>query len=182
MLTTSPSLLERLRQPEDRDSWERFIQLYTPLLYSWACQLGVRDAEDAVQDVFVILVQEMPRFQYDSGKSFRALLKTILMNLLRKRFRRPALGALPADVPGPEPDAAEVFESTEYRQRLVARALELMQTDFQESTWKSFWECEVCGRPAAEVAQDLGLTIAAVYMNKSRVLARLRQELAGLWH
>jgi RNA polymerase sigma factor (sigma-70 family) len=178
MLTTSPSLLERVRQPQDRASWQRFVQLYTPLLFHWAHRAGVHDAEDLVQDVFTVLVKELPAFQYDPSRNFRAWLKTILMNILRKKLRRPAPGPLAADVPGPE--AVSELENEEYQQRLLARAMELMQTDFAPATWKCFWECEVNGRAAADVAQQLGLKVGAVWVNKSRVLARLRAELAGL--
>jgi RNA polymerase sigma-70 factor (ECF subfamily) len=72
-----------------------------------------------------------------------------------------------------------LFEA-EYQQYLVGRAVELMQTDFQPSTWKACWAVVVEGKPAAQVAADLGLTVEAVYAARSRVLRRLRQELSGL--
>ncbi|MCI0681618.1 MAG: sigma-70 family RNA polymerase sigma factor [Gemmataceae bacterium] len=178
MLHTRPSLLERLRQLKDRKSWEEFVNLYTPLLVHWARRAGVDDAEDLVQDVFAVLVEELPGFHYDARRNFRAWLKTILMNILRKKFRRAAAGSLVEDVAAADP--VNDLENSEYRQRLLARAMELMQTDFAPQTWKSFWECEVNGRAAAEVAQELGLKVGAVWVNKSRVLARLRAELAGL--
>jgi RNA polymerase sigma-70 factor, ECF subfamily len=74
----------------------------------------------------------------------------------------------------------DVLAEAEYRQQLVSRALELMHTDFQPATWRAFWEHGVCGRPAAEVAAELGLTTGAVYAAKFRVLDRLRKELQGL--
>jgi RNA polymerase sigma-70 factor (ECF subfamily) len=178
MHTTPQTLLERLRQPGDREGWERFIKLYTPLFYYWARQAGVQDPADLIQDVFLVLIQELPMFQYDPSKSFRSWLRTILMNKVRKSLRRPpGVQLVSTDLPGPDP--REDLDEAEYRQRLVARALELMQTDFQPATWKAFWECEINGRAAAEVARELGLSVGAVWVNKSRVLARLRQELAG---
>jgi RNA polymerase sigma-70 factor, ECF subfamily len=56
-----------------------------------------------------------------------------------------------------------------------------MQAEFQPATWKACWECAAVGRPAAEVAAELGMTVNAVYLATSRVLRRLRQELAGQW-
>jgi RNA polymerase sigma-70 factor (ECF subfamily) len=56
-----------------------------------------------------------------------------------------------------------------------------MQRDFQPATWRACWETKVCGRPAAVVAAELGLSVAAVHAATSRVLRRLRQELADLW-
>jgi RNA polymerase sigma-70 factor (ECF subfamily) len=78
------------------------------------------------------------------------------------------------------PDHVESFSETEYRRRLTRRALEIMQDEFQPATWKACWETVVGGRSAAEVAKDLGLTVNAVYLAKSRVLRRLREELDGL--
>ena len=55
-----------------------------------------------------------------------------------------------------------------------------MQTEFRPTTWKACWEHVVAGRPAAEVAAELGVSVNAVYLAKSHVLSRLRQEMAGL--
>src|SRR5439155_19199810 len=82
------------------------------------------------------------------------------------------------DRPGGDPAAD--LEEAKYRQHLGARALELMQAEFQPATWKACWELFVNGRPAAEVAAELGTTVNAVYLAKSRVLRRLRRELDGL--
>jgi RNA polymerase sigma-70 factor (ECF subfamily) len=76
--------------------------------------------------------------------------------------------------------AADSFSEVEYRQQLVARALELMQAEFQPTTWKACWEFVVAGRPAAEVGRQLGISENAVHLAKGRVLRRLRQELEGL--
>jgi RNA polymerase sigma-70 factor, ECF subfamily len=186
MNTTSVSLLERLRQPGEAEAWARLVELYTPLLYYWACKMGLQeqDAADLVQDVFTVLVQKLPEFQYDRHKSFRGWLRTILCNKWRDQQRRSAAfpcshdEAALANLAGP--DAPEPFWETEYRQQLVGRALELMQAEFQPATWKACWEAVVSGRPAADVAAELGMSVAAVYAAKSRVLRRLRQQLDGL--
>jgi RNA polymerase sigma-70 factor (ECF subfamily) len=187
METTSPSLLERVRQPADQAAWSRFVQLYTPLLYAWTQRLGLQpaDAGDLVQDVFARLLERLPAFQYDQQGSFRAWLKTMLLNQWRDRCRRQARAPQPAGDAGlsgvadPAADAAFLHEA-EYRQRLVGRALQILQVDFQPETWQAFWETEVAGRPVSDVARDTGLSPNAVYLARSRVLRRLREELAGL--
>jgi RNA polymerase sigma-70 factor, ECF subfamily len=186
MNTTSPSLLVRLRQPGQPEAWDRFVKLYTPLLYTWAHRVGLRDqdAADLVQDVFTVLLEKLPEFNYDGRRSFRGWLRTVTLNKWRENRRR--RGALPVlageqdlgGLPDPEPDAA--FWEAEYRQRLVGRAVELMRADFQETTWRACWEFVVSGRPAAEIAAELGVGVDVVYSAKSRVLRRLRQELDGL--
>jgi RNA polymerase sigma-70 factor (ECF subfamily) len=178
MLTTSASLLERLRQPAG-DAWARFVELYTPLLHRWACRLGLQeaDAADLVQDVFGTLVQKLPAFEYDPGRSFRGWLRTVLVH---HWYNWPRRGAVPLNVDLPGSDPADEVQEEEYRCYLVGRALKVMQTDFEPPTWKACWECVVNGRSAAEVADELGVSTAAVYIARSRVLRRLREEFRGM--
>lgn len=184
--STSVSLLKRLGQPENQRAWDRFVQLYTPLLFYWAHKAGLdsADAGDLVQDVFCILVRKLPTFDYDASKSFRSWLKTVLQNTLINRRRRKLPQTQPdMDLLPPQPQANEAIklEEAEYRQYLVARAVELMQAEFEPKTWQACWRLVVMGRPGAEVAQELGMSVNAVYLAKSRVLAALRSELEGLW-
>jgi RNA polymerase sigma-70 factor (ECF subfamily) len=180
-LSTSASLLEQLRQPDAQDAWARFAKLYTPLLLSWARRLEWRDddAADLVQEVFKLLLEKLPQFQYDSHRSFRSWLWTLTRNKWRDLRKRPVMRPLRADedVAAP-PDGLP--EEAEYRQYLVKRALELMQTDFAPTTWKAFWEHGVLERDAAEVAAELAVSVGAVYAATFRVKDRLRKELAGL--
>jgi RNA polymerase sigma-70 factor (ECF subfamily) len=190
MNTTPASLLERLRGAVRRETaaaaWSEFVELYTPLLYSWATRLGLQsaDAADLVQDIFVILVQKLPEFEYDSRKSFRAWLRTVLMNRWRDREKRAAVVSEHNDAAALEqaagPDQALEVEEAEYREVLLRRALELMQREFRPATWRACWEQVVQGRPAADVARELGLTVNAVYVARSRVLRRLREYLEHL--
>jgi RNA polymerase sigma-70 factor, ECF subfamily len=87
MLITSASLLYRLKNNGEREAWPKFVDLYSPLFYHWARQLGLQeaDAADLVQDVFIILWQKLPEFSYDSQKSLRAWPKTIFLNRFRRR-------------------------------------------------------------------------------------------------
>jgi RNA polymerase sigma-70 factor (ECF subfamily) len=155
------------------------------LIYSWGRQVGLQesDAADLVQDVLLTLVQTLPSFTYDRHRSFRGWLRTVTLNKWRDRRKRRGTQPLPGDdgldeVVSPEdPDA---FWEAEYQRHLVGRALKVMQAEFQPATWKACWEHVVSGRPAADVAAELGLSAAAVYMAKFRVLKRLRQELDGL--
>jgi RNA polymerase sigma-70 factor (ECF subfamily) len=186
MHTTPVSLLQRLRQPGEEEAWERFTQLYTPLLYYWTRRLGLQseDAADLVQEVFTTLVQKLPEFRYDRTKSFRNWLRTLTLNKWRDRQRRRTEPPLQADAAAftalTVDDHTDWVGEEEYRQNLIRRALQIMQSEFQPTTWKACWEYVVANRPAAEVAAELGLSVGAVYIAKSRILSRLRQELEGL--
>src|SRR5262245_18558839 len=98
MESTSISLLARLREPDPAAAWNRFVDLYTPLLFSWCRRLGLSEDEtaDFVQDVFVVLVREMPGFVHDGRNRFRAWLKTVVLNRWRNRRRPPAAVSLAA--------------------------------------------------------------------------------------
>jgi RNA polymerase sigma-70 factor (ECF subfamily) len=188
MLTTSVTLLERLRQPQEQAAWARFVDLYTPLFYSWVLRLGLprQDAADAVQEFFLLLLQRLPQFTYDPQGSFRAWLRTAFRHWARdwldrqRRLARvaPAEGIDLANLIDPAP--GDPLEEAEYRAYLVNRALELIRTEFQPITWRAFHDHMVLGRPPADVARNLGITTNAVYLAKCRVLRRLRQELDGM--
>jgi len=185
MNTTPVSLLERLRESVDQDAWTRFVDLYTPLIYSWGRKVGLQadDAMDLVQEVFTILVQEMPKFVYDPNHRFRAWLKTVTLNRWREKRRRagvrPDAGTISLTDDIASPDGSDAFWEDEYRQHLVHRAIKLMESDFSPAAIQACLQVAY-GRRVAEVAQELGLTAGAVCAAKCRILNRVRQELAGL--
>jgi RNA polymerase sigma-70 factor (ECF subfamily) len=136
-----------------------------------------------VQEVLLVLLQKLPEFRYDQQQSFRGWLRAVLLNRWRDQ-RRAALPAAGPDDPPlvalAGPDAAADLEEADYHRYLVRRALELMKSEFQETTWRACWETVANSRSPAETAALLGLSVPAVYMARCRVLARLRDELAGL--
>lgn len=188
MQTTSLTLLARLKTGSDADAWNRFVAIYSPLLYHGAVRMGLsdQDALDVVQEVLTSLTQELPRFEYNADrKNFRGWLKTMTANKCRDQYRRRAIRAgheQAAGREGPQDfSAVEIFSEAEYRKWLVQQAMRVMQSEFEERTWRACWVTTVEERSAKDAAVQLGMTEAAVYMAKSRVLRRLRDELAGLW-
>ena len=188
---TRTSLLLRARQG-DEDAWRRLVDLYRPLVYAWLVrhQVATQDAEDLTQDVLAVVIKELGRFEH-AGRpgAFRAWLRTILINQVRHFLRgqrhRLALGS-----PQPGSDWLEQLADPhsglsqqwdqEHDQQLARRFLAIIQAEFNAATWQVFQMLVLEDRPAAEVAQQLGLTRNAVYVAKARVLARLRAELRGL--
>ena len=185
MAPTSHTLLQRLKNPADPEAWSRMVFLYTPLLQDWARRSGAvgPDVNDLVQEVFVVLLRELPRFDYDSKGSFRGWLRKVTVNKWRELRRRSGKDASAHSMEHSEssvPSECDEFDEQEYRDHLVNRAWELIQTDFEPVTQAAFWQTVVLGRPTAEVAQELGVSAVVVYQAKSRVLRCLRAELAGL--
>lgn len=182
MHTTSPSLLDQLRRPDQREAWGRFSDLYTPLLYYWARgqNLTESDAADLVQEVFVVLVTKLPEFRYDRDRSFRSWLRTITINKHRELKRRRKPESLdPAHEPAVD-DSRDSFEEKEYRTHVVRQMLHILKPQFPPSTWQLFQEHVIDGRDAREIAGARHVTLGTIYAAKSKVLHRLRQELAEL--
>ncbi|MFO0915657.1 MAG: sigma-70 family RNA polymerase sigma factor [Pirellulales bacterium] len=180
MIPTPVSLLQRLQARATDSDWERFVHLYTPLLYYWIRRQGFvrEDASELVQDVMLTLIVQLPTFRYDSSRSFSAWLKTVAGNRCRDMRRRLQLRKkrdLPREVAS-ENDEIEELADLEYQRRLAQEALTILQAEFEPNTWRAFWGLAVESRPARELAAELGMTVNAVYVAKSRVLRRLRQE------
>ena len=186
MDSTSVNLLQRLREPQAESAWQTFVDLYAPLIFYWARQkgLGPTDAADLVQDVLAILVVKLPEFDYNADRRFRGWLRTITLNrandLHRRKSVRPQTECDEILERLTVVDDSDLFIEAEYRSLVVHRALELLRPEFRETTWHASWMQIVDGRKASDVATQLGLPLNAVYLAKSRVLARLREELEGL--
>ena len=158
MNSTSLTLLERLREPRNDETWGRFVSLYSPLLFAFARRAGMNDndAADVVQDVFLVLMAELPGFEYDAArKNFRGWLKTVTVNKCRERQRRRVLAAAAggdeSGLSGIVDDATvDAFWEGEYQQHLIAQALRLMQTDFEPKTWQAAWLALTTDRTAGD--------------------------------
>jgi RNA polymerase sigma-70 factor (ECF subfamily) len=192
MHDTSFSLLERISRDSDPQSWRRLLELYSPLLQSWLRRYEVQpsDADDLVQEVLLVVVRELPDFRH-SGRpgAFRSWLRNILANRLqnywRTRKNRPLAigGSHPRQrIDDLQDDASHVsrmFDS-EHDRHVIGRLLEQSKRRFEGATWQAFERLMIDGVDAQAVAAELGLTPNAVYIAKSRVLAVLRLEAAGL--
>lgn len=195
--TTRPSLLLRIRDASDREAWRQFVDLYAPLIYGLARKRGLQDADaaDVTQDVFRAVAVAVPSWNYDPQRgSFRGWLYTVTRNkindFLRDRKLAPALGQGTGDTATQmyleqQPDWATPAEDEsawqrEAQQRVFAVAAERIRREFQESSWKAFWQVAVEGKSGEETARGLHMSVGAVYVAKSRVLARLKKEIKQL--
>jgi RNA polymerase sigma-70 factor (ECF subfamily) len=193
MPDTSTSLLDRIRLQADGPSWKRLVDLYTPLIQGWLRRCGgvqSHDLDDLVQDVLSEVVHGLPKFQHSQRPgAFRCWLRTIAVHRLlafrRKQKTRPLAGggsridAQLAQLEDPESDLSKLWDQ-EHDQHVLRRLRELLEPEFNPVTWQAFTRTALKGERAATVAADLGMTVNAVLLAKSRVLRRLRQESQGL--
>lgn len=184
---TRPSLLVRIRDFRDELAWGEFSKLYTPLIYRFARSSGLQDADASLvtQDVLVTVARTIHRFEYNpQNGSFRGWLKVVtrsrLSDFLQAQGRHLSgsgdSGTLAAINEKPDPSQSDLWER-EYRRSLFEWAVERIRCDFEPSTWQAFWQTSVDGEGAGVVAEAVGLSIGAVYIARSRVLARLRSEI-----
>jgi RNA polymerase sigma-70 factor (ECF subfamily) len=188
--TTRPSLLVRLRDARDADAWRQFVELYGPIVYRFARRHRLQDADaaDLTQEVLRAVSGRIGRLNYDVRRgSFRGWLFTLahhkLYDLLARR-RRQEQGSGDSAThmlldEQPAPDSKEVWNQ-EHDRQVFAWAAEEVRGQFTPPTWQAFWQTAVEGRDAARVAEELGLSVGAVYIAKSRVQARLREQIQQL--
>jgi RNA polymerase sigma-70 factor (ECF subfamily) len=190
----SSTLLVRLREREP-EAWERLAHVFGPVVYHWCRGAGLApaDAADVMQEVFRSVATGLPQFRRDRpGDSFRGWLTTITQNRIRDFFRRQAhrpearggttFQVLVQNLPDEAADGISDFgQATDCERRgVLRRSLDLVQAEFEPTTWKAFWRTTVDDSPPADVAAELEMSLNAVYKAKSRVLRRLREELDGL--
>jgi RNA polymerase sigma-70 factor (ECF subfamily) len=187
------SLLQRVRT-RDPAAWERLVALYGPMVYGWCLRSGLQpaDAADVGQDVFAAVARAIDGFRHDhEGDTFRGWLFTITRNKIRDRPQRPGgtgaggtdaqrrLAELPSEQPDEFIPMADSDRVTE-KKALCRRAVELIRVEFEPRTWEAFWRAFVDMQAPADIAAGLGLSVNAVYLAKSRILRRLREEYAAL--
>lgn len=192
MIETSISLLERLREAPNGEAWERLVAIYTPLLRHWLDRhgLGEADRDDLTQDVLAIVVRRLPAFEHNQRRgAFRNWLRLIVTHRLRDFWR--AGRSRPAAVGGSDflqwLDALEDPASSlscrwneEHDRHVLQTVLRQIESHFEPTTWQAFQRVVRDGRRPADAAAELGISVNAVLLAKSRVLRRLRQECRGL--
>ena len=184
-LLTQPSLLVRIRDNRDAESWRQFVEIYAPLIYGYLRKNGLQDADaaDVAQDVLRTVSQSIGQWNYDRQRgTFRGWLLSVIHSRLadfqrRQQKSRAAVQAA-ASIAQQRPDVRSSAEwDRDYERQLFHTAANQVRGDFSESSWQAFWLAAVDGKPARDVAEALNITPAAVYLAKARVMARIREQL-----
>lgn len=179
--TTRLSLLVRLRDAHDRLAWEQFVGLYAPLVYGFARKKGLQDADaaDIAQDVLTSVAQQMRQWEFDPQRgTFRGWLFTIARNRLRNWLASTARrinGSSADDHQATlQSQPEETPDDAEYARRVFHWAAAQVREQVSEQTWQAFELTAVATRPGPDVAEQLGMTTGAVYLARSRVMAKLK--------
>ena len=191
---TRKTLILRVRDTDDASAWREFYDLYMPLLKRFFQARGLQeaDADDIVQNVLQRVSKAAPEFEYDPAKGkFRSWLFTIARNELNRHFGKTmrvpgstSKSVVMKSLTSTDEEEQKASWERDYRRHLFQWACKRVRPDTSDQAWTAFWSTAVEETPSAEVAEKLGMTVGAVYIAKSRVIAKLRDEIAtvsGEW-
>lgn len=187
---TRVSLILRLSQPADAEAWEEFCDIYMPVIFRIAKARGLQDADahDVSQKVLVRVAQSVKNWSPDPKRgSFGAWLGTIARNLLIDFLRSPQnhhqtvggsdinrLLDQSVEHAGDNHDCQDLIDA-QLQQQLFIWAANKVESSVQPSTWTAFWRTAVQNHPVNSVAQELEMSTGAIYVARSRVIARIRK-------
>jgi RNA polymerase sigma-70 factor (ECF subfamily) len=186
---TRNSLILRIADASDARAWEEFAGIYRPVVYRLARYRGFQhaDAEELTQEAMMAVARAVERWVPDPQLGrFRDWLfriaRNLMVNFLTRR-KHQVWGAADSSMrqlleaqADEDADASRVFEN-EYRSELFRVASGRVQQAVRERTWQAFWASAVDETPVEEVARNLGMSVGSVYIARSRVMARLREEI-----
>ena len=185
---TSDTLIAKLGDPLDRESWEEFVSVYRPLIFRIAHQhrLQHADAENLMQDVLAKVNRQTSQWESEERTgSFRGWLASVARNAAVDAIRRirpdaarggTSVRALLAELPDPAALPENLFRR-ELEREAFRWAARRIRHEFADETWTAFWETMVEGAACADVADRLGKRVGAIYTARSRVIRRLREEI-----
>ncbi len=189
-LHTRPSLLVRIRNPQDAESWKLFVELYTPPVLRYCRLRGLQDADaaDVTQEVMAQVARSMHSFQYSPARGrFRDWLGTVTRHKVNRFLTRASVGtaaiggddsaAALANLPEVESDAEW---AAEFNAQILRAALDRVRPLFGPSTWQAFASVWLDNKTAAVTAAEMNTTLQAVYVAKAKILKRLEEEVIEL--
>jgi RNA polymerase sigma factor (sigma-70 family) len=192
-LLTRRTLLNRLRDLDDRDSWRTFFDLYWRLLYNVARRSGLDDAgaQEIVQETVIAVARKMPEFCYDPAcGTFRQWLLRItrrrIIDHLRRTYRQPPRADITPELldEAAEHGAAIIDQSSsaieaawdeEWERATFEAALTQVRSEVNPQHFQVFDYCVLKEWPPSKVAATLGLNMAQVYLAKHRVAQAMKR-------
>lgn len=196
-IPTRQSLLSRLKDREDEESWRLFFDTYWRLIYNTAVKAGLTEAEaqDAVQETILSVLKSMPHFEYDAERgSFKNWLLRLtrwrITDQLRKRgpcprpaarsCRRPGETATVERLPDPGAPRLEALWDEEWERNLLDAAIARVKLKVDASQYQAFDLYVFKKWPASKVAHTLKINPARVYLIKHRINKLIQAEIARL--
>ncbi len=196
LIPTRYSLLSRLQDWDDQESWKTFFDLYWRLIYSVAIKAGLGDSEaqDVVQETVIRVAKNIHKFKRDRALgSFKGWLRNLtrwcIADQLEKRKNPGAAVRAPADdaswtvfeeIPDPAGMDLEALWDAEWQANLFDTAVECVKRRVKEEHYQIFHLYAIKQWPVAEISRALKVKSAQVYLIKHRIAAMIRKEVKAL--
>ena len=186
---TQQDLIARLREIDSDTAWETFLGIYEPAIFRFAKSRGLQDADarDVTQQVLIAVHNNILDWDPDRETgSFRGWLFRVTRNLASKALREKRKRRLSTDMADhslesePRDDETSSVLLLEYRRGLFRWAASVVRGQFEPKTWQAFWQTGIEGQRPAQVADDLQMTVGAVYAAKCRVMTRMKEAVERL--
>lgn len=186
--TTRVSLILRLNNRQDAEAWEEFVAIYHPMIWRIAKRLGMSDvdASDACQNTMFRLTQVVHKWSpSENNATFRGWLYRVARNCMLRQFEKNIKQAQTIsddesqnyfEQMAAEPDNSDSAYQLEFQRQVFANAAEKVRPTFNNVYWQSFWLTYVKNNDIKDVAKILDTTVSTVYVARSRVLKRIRDE------
>lgn len=191
MNETSNSLLAAVRKGSDSRAWDRLIELYTPFMRKIMLRRGIApsEVEDVLQNALTIVVRRIPDFERQRVGSFRTWLRRITANCLQEYWRAQGrnpqgtggskIAAMVNELCDQESDLSRYWDE-QHDRFVLLQLLEMVKHEFRSTTFEAFRRLALEGDSVDDVATELGISVNAAFVARSRVLKRLREIGAGL--
>ncbi|PQO42520.1 RNA polymerase subunit sigma-24 [Blastopirellula marina] len=192
MMDTSVSFLDSLKDTSDEEAWQRLVGLYSPLIHGWLKRHGAApgDLDDVCQEVLTVVFRRFPEFRREPrAGAFRTWLRTITVYCVRDHWRKKNrqakgiggsdFGEVIAQLEDPESGLSAQW-NRDHDRHVLQYLLDEVRPSFTDNTWQAFQRFALDGLSADEVSQELGISVNAVFVAKSRILSRLRHRGQGL--
>lgn len=187
---TRPSLILRLADEQDAEAWDEFVEIYSPLIYALARSKSLQDADarEVVQEVLLAVSRAVERWNPDKELGrfrdwlFRIARNMVINVLTRKKFRpicdQQDSASFLLNQPSPQAVEESAQFDLEYRRQVFHWSANRTKSEVADQTWNAFWLSTVEAKSITNVADELQITTGAVYVARSRVMAKLRKHAA----
>jgi RNA polymerase sigma factor (sigma-70 family) len=197
LIPTRDSLLSRLKNRDDHESWQDFFDTYWKLVYGVAIKAGLTDqeAQEVVQETVITVARRIPEFRYDPGVcSFKTWLLNLtrwrIVDQLRKRkpdarFKRRRPEATPRTptierIADPGGLSLERLWDEEWEHYIFEAAMERVKKQVSPEQFQIFALRVFKEWPVMKIARELDVSVGQVYLAKHRISALIRKQVKEL--
>lgn len=187
---TNDKLLAAIKSPENLTAWEDFVVMYRPLIYRMARRRGMQDADaqDVTQVILAQVSSAIERYQPQPGSRFRNWLRRVARNAIVTALVRSPEDLAAGGTDGQNHLNAHAQAVSAIDEELIVemmreqylRAAAIVRTEVNTETWLAFEMTALQGVTCEEAAHAIGKSVGTVYAARSRVIKRLRDQLAKI--